>query len=458
MSLATSVILFAYFGLTGYPVVSALNTRRDLVRNVLIAPAVGLALAVYCSYVASRLGFPIVACARPIAALCVIMGAGLLVWRPPVVPFKHLIPYAPLAALAFVTAGWPLLIPGTAWLGSNNVDFTNYVLDAERLADSGYLQPSDPDVWQRQSDWATYFIIFAAVGARTGAELLLSATMTVIGKTAVETYMPLIVAMHVSVVTAAAGLINAPGRYARVAAAAALSLAAMLALGVVLQLLAQVLGLALLALACALCLTRFWRLGRRALRRWIALAAMVFAAFVLSYPEAVPFFAAAFVLHHVLDSQLRRHARALVVPVTAVAIVAGALIAPDLVGLAGYLINQFRFSTGILQHARLFPYFLVPSGLAALFGLVSYSPHDFFGLPGAVAVGVLLAVGCAAATVWQVWRREPPAAVVAVMMVLGWILFARNVGFGLFKLAMYAQPFLIPTVAVSVCRVVGVAK
>jgi hypothetical protein len=44
------------------------------------------------------------------------------------------------------------------------------------------------------------------------------------------------------------------------------------------------------------------------------------------------------------------------------------------------------------------------------------------------------------------------------MMLLASILFARNAGFGLFKLAMYMQPFLIPTLAAFACRVLGIAK
>src|SRR5262249_4858181 len=153
-------------------------------------------------------------------------------------------------------------------------------------------------------------------------------------------------------------------------------------------------------------------------------------------PEALPFFAIAFVIHHALNPQVRRHVGSLVLPVATVAVVTGALIAPDLIGLAGYLINQIQSATS-LNLARLFPYFLVPSGIPALFGLVPYVPPNNFGLPAAVAVGALMLVGCMAATVWQIRCREPAAAVVAVMMALASVLFARNIGFGLFKVAMY---------------------
>src|SRR5262249_28835813 len=147
-----------------------------------------------------------------------------------------------------------------AWLGSFNPDFANYVLGAERLIGEGYLHRPDPTVWQHQSDWSAYFIAFAAVGARYGAELLLAWTASVLGRGSIDVFMSLIVALHVALLAAAAGLVGAPYRRARLAAAALLAVSSMLGVGVMLGLLAQVAGLALLALAGNLWLTPFHRL------------------------------------------------------------------------------------------------------------------------------------------------------------------------------------------------------
>jgi hypothetical protein len=453
MPFATSVVLFVYFGLTGFAFVSALNTRRDLVRNALIAPAAGVALNVSGSYAASRLGVPAEAYAQSLAAAALALGAILLLLRPPVIPFRHVLPYVPIVALAFLAAGWPLLIPGAAWLGSSNPDFTNFVLDAERLARNGYLATADASTWERQSDWSAYFVGFAATGARTGAQLLLSFVMSLLNKTAVEAYMPLLLAAHASLVTAAAGLITVPHRYARLAAAGVLSVTAMLALGVVLQLLAQVIGLALLALACALCLTPFWRLEVRHLCRWVALAGLTLAACVISYPEAIPFLFLAFVVHHATAArEARRFAAAMALAVTAATAMAAVLLAPEVPGLARYLLNQAQQSTRTASLPRLFPYFLVPSGVPSLFGLIPYVPRGGFLVAGAVAGAAPLLLGCLAAMLWQLRSREPAAAVLAVMTGIAPVLFAKDAGFGLFKLAMYVQPFLIPTATLSLCR------
>src|SRR5260370_33564555 len=80
--------------------------------------------------------------------------------------------------------------------------------------------------------------------------------------------MPLLVALHVALIAATTALIGVPHRYARLLAAVLMSSPAILTLGVVLQLVAQVLGLILLALSCVLCLSPFYRLrtGRPRLR------------------------------------------------------------------------------------------------------------------------------------------------------------------------------------------------
>jgi hypothetical protein len=458
MAFVTALGLFAYFGLVGHPLVAVLHTRRDLVRNALLAPAAGAAVTIYAAYAASRLGLPLGLCARPLAG-AVLLGAGLAWWRrPPLLP-QRLWAYLAAMAVAFAAVGWPLLAPGTAWLGSFNPDFANYVLGAERLIGEGYLHRPDPGVWQRQSDWSAYFVAFAAVGARNGAELLLAWTASVLGRAAADVYMPLIVALHVALLAAAAALIGTPYRRARLAAAALLAVSSMLGIGVVLGLLAQVAGLALLALACNLWLSPFQRLEASALRRWVVLTGLVSAAFALTYPEAVPFLALALLVHNATaPSRLRARGLTAAKAASAAVLVAGALVTPELVGTVGYILRQATQSVGSMQHQELFPYFLLPSGLAALFGLIPYLPPDNILVSAAILLGGLLLGGTLAATLWQVRQREPAAAVATAMSLMVPVLFAHGAGFGLFKLAMYIQPFLIPTTVLALCRALRTAR
>jgi len=64
----------------------------------------------------------------------------------------------------------------------------------------------------------------------------------------------------------------------------------------------------------------------------------------------------------------------------------------------------------------------------------------------------------AIATAWMVYRREVCAVMVVLMAALGADLAIVNSGFGVFKLAMYAQPYLMTTAALSMCLLLRVAR
>lgn len=443
MAFALSLALFAYFWIVGYAAVAALHTQRDSVRNALIAPAVGVALTIYCIYLFSRLGLPVKTFAYPLTVVALALATITLLYLRPRLSGRSLRPYVLIALLAFGATGWPLLTGGFAWLGDLNPDMPNYVFDAHRLVDQAFVQQQDPEVWVQQSDWSAYYNVDAIV--RMGAQLLLAWTIVLTGKSGILIYMPLLVSLHVGLLAAATALIPRPRRYDRVTAALLLSCSAMLTLGVVLQLIAQVLGLLLLSLSCVLCLSPFYRLERNAFARFAALAGVVIAAFVLSYPEMLPFFGLAFLIHHgpgILEN--RRFLGRVLVGVVTIAVFALALIALEALRLTNYLYGQI--SSGVFNGLPdLFPYFLAPAGLAALWGLAPYTATGEAPMAAAIAVAAVLSVITIAAILWLVWRREPAAAVTLVMIVLAVPLIVVSSGFGVFKLAMYIQPFLLLT-------------
>src|SRR6185436_1533858 len=135
MAFALSIGLFVYFWVIGYAVVAALHTQRDLVRNALIAPAVGVVCTIYPVYLLSRLGFPVRSFAHILTAITTFVAVALLIWQRPLAPRRHLVPYLPILVFAFAAVGWPLLTSGFAWLGTINPDMTNYVLGAHRLVE-----------------------------------------------------------------------------------------------------------------------------------------------------------------------------------------------------------------------------------------------------------------------------------------------------------------------------------
>jgi hypothetical protein len=458
MAFLLSVALFIFFWVVGYVVVFVLYTRRDLVRSALLAPSVGVVATIYPIYVLSRLGFPVRTFAHALTGVTMILAImGWARWRP-LLPGRHLLPYIFLVVFAFGAVGWPLLTLGFGWFGEVNPDMTNYVLGAHRLVDQPFVRLPDPDVWLRQSDWAVYFLSFPAFGTRHATDLLLAWVIVLTGQHGAMVYMSLMVALHVALILAATALISTPHRVARILAAALMSAAAMISLGVVLQLLGQVLGLLLLSLSCVLFLGPFYRLGRNALARFALLASAVVAVFVLSYPELLPFLALAFIVYHGVGARdVRPFVGRGFLVLLAIGIVAIVLIVPDAGALLAFMSSQAQGSTERL-YSELFPYFLIPSGLAAFWGFNIYYAVGSALLPLGILCGAGLTIFALISAIWLAWRKEPAAAVTVVMGALGIVLFIENSGFGTFKLGMYVQPFLLTTTVLSACLLLRISR
>jgi len=458
MAFVLSVALFIYFWVVGYVVVFALSTRRDLVRNALMAPAVGVVATIYPIYVLSRVGLPVGTFAHALTGVAIILATLGWAWWRPLVPGRHLLPYVFIAMFAFATTGWPLLTIGFGWFGAVNPDMTNYVLDAHRFVDQPFVRLPDPHVWLSQSDWAGYYVVYPAFGVRSASDLLLAWVIALTGENGAMIYMSLMVALHVSLIFVATALISTPHRLARLLAATLMSSAAMITLGVVLQLLGQVLGLLLLTLGCVLYLSPFYRLGRNALIRFGVFASAVLAVFVLSYPEALPFLALAFVVYHCVGARdIRPFVARGILALFVVGIFAIVLMAPDAVAVLSFMFRQAQASTAIMRLTELFPFFLVPSGLASLWGLNPYYADGGILLPLGILCGLALTIFAAGSAIWLAWRQEPAAALIIVMVALGAVLFAQNAGFGTFKLAMYIQPFLLTTTVLSACLLLRIS-
>src|SRR5207302_10286596 len=101
-------------------------------------------------------------------------------------------------------------------------------------------------------------------------------------------------------------------------------------------------------------------------------------------------------------------------------------------------------------HAAIFATFVVPSGLASLWGfqqLDSLAAEPWRSASIDLRA-VVLGFGTVAAIVLS-WRRHPSALVALVMVLLGVLLAYERAAFGLLKLAMFVQPFMLATVTLA---------
>jgi hypothetical protein len=106
-------------------------------------------------------------------------------------------------------------------------------------------------------------------------------------------------------------------------------------------------------------------------------------------------------------------------------------------------------------NAVLFPYFLVPSGIAAFWGLMPIAgdiQEPFVSM--AIAGGLILFFWLGRYVLpKQIRHADSPVSMFLVMMAMSLLLFFRNNDFGLFKLAMFAQPFMAGVLAIELGRI-----
>ena len=451
---ALSIALFATWSVLGYAALAVLHSRRNTIQNALLAPAVGFATMVLPTVWLNRLGLPVSRFAPALVGALVVASGGLLLWRRPLFPWRRAAPFILALAAAWLLAGRPLLALGFDWLSYATADLTIHCLHALRVMRHGFFEPPDVDLLNHGLDYSLYSWFLDMAGRRPGSQMILAVTASVTGLSPLQVFMPVILAVHLVLIAAGGALVcRFPWRRsAALATAWLLAGSALTTFGAVYQRFAQVAGLGLLCALSAVVMGSGWTRPWPLACRIAGLAGLLGAALVFVYPEVLPFAAAPLVLKLGLDLTRHRLAPGRVV---GLGLLGGAFV---LVGLGTYtrdvpafLAEQLRTGAGAADlMTPLFPFYLVPSGLAQLWGFQSLS-----GLTGEpwLSVTILLGaglLGVAGAAAFRFgWRGEPVALVCGVMLTVGFGFFVIRAPFGLFKLAMFVQPFLLGTLALA---------
>ena len=455
-----TVVLFFFWLVVGSAVVAALSTRRSVLQGLLLAPAVGIAMTVLPIFLLNQLGLPVRTFGIPLTVVLLAASLGVLWSRRPLWSARRCLPllrvYLPYFAVfvaSILLTGWPMLRFGLDWVSYANDDMANYVLLAHRHLDHAYFDIPTNDALLQGTDYAQFYWIFVVIGERSGAQLILAWVISMTGWTGLQVYMPFILAMNAGLVSAAAALAYQSGR-AKLAAfmtAILLAMSSLNSLGALFQLSAQVGGVALLVSAATLLLRPIGPMSLVAAVRHGLLVAIVGSALLVFYPEVTPFLGLSFGLYVLVVLLRRRSTVSFRSASVALGVAAGVGLAvvnlyafTAINFLARQAVTATRPKTEVDIDQALFPYFLIPSGLANLWGFqpITYLTGEPW-LSMSVIVGALLLVAVTAAALVLAWRAQPAAIVTVVMLLLSAQLVRQGVGFGLFKLAMFAQPFLL---------------
>ncbi len=453
-----SIGLFLFWTALGYAVLACVGTRLLPVRNLLVAPAVGMVLNSVPLILLSMAGFPLARVALPVGAVLLVLT--IVLWwaaREPA-PAREYLPFLGVILAGLLVTGAPMLRFGFDWISFCNDDMANYVMGAQRLLDHAYFDVPTSSRLLGGYDYTEYLYFLHVPGMhRPGSEMLIAFVSRLAGISTTQAFMPVIVAMHLVLISGTAAMAYAgddPRRKAPALAAAGLvALSALTSLGTLYQLIAQVGGLCVLA-ACATLLMRpfdgEWTRGQ--IVRNGALLGLMVAGLAFIYPELAPFFAVGCALYFLLGLLTGRlHVGRLSLAALVAVPVAFVLLNRAVPTTIAYILRQN--GTGAIADdasVTLFPYFLMPTGLANLWGFQRVSSPMFEPFQSTViAAGLLMSVAMVLAAIRRTWQGSPAATLTVVMLGVGAYLFQTRSGFGLFKLAMFVQPFMLATVAAA---------
>jgi hypothetical protein len=434
------------------------------VRNALIAPVIGYAMIIVPALTLNRIGIPIGRFAAELVIANVLLAAVLVVrWRP-IVPWRQLWPFGLVLALGFVAYGRPLFDFGFDWLSYGNLDTTFYVLNTERMLRHGFFDlPVMPAFALNQDPTAMFYSLYTTYnGARQGLDLLLAVVLACTGLDGFQAYMPVTIC-YVLLALCGIGALLA-WRSSRIVlpllASGVSAVSASITLAAMHQLAPQLGGLATGSTTLALIATPWaLRLPGWPLLRYGLLCALALGAEAITYPETTPFVLPGLIAWFALVIWRDRSLLA------AAARFAGVTFAGLAVLLNAYLFTPVfvvLFVGSVVTtkpnvHTSAFPYYLIPSGMANFWGFsaIGGRSHEPFA-SAAIVVGALLFFYVLWASLRLAWREAMPAALVACVSYAAFaVLFVRRSDFGLFKVVMYMQPYVIAVLCVATYRIVG---
>jgi hypothetical protein len=455
-------LIFVALGFIGSGIVDRLGGDYTATRRWLLTPIAGLSLLTLLATVLNRIGFPAKNFGLPlIGALIVANVAYWWIRRPPRIDRRRAALWGAGLFTTLLLVGWPLIVGGFDWVSYGNVDMTTYLLGANHFYEHGYYQLPPLQELLREVDPSWDYSFYYSLGeVRSASQLVLALAMAVTWSPAVKSYMALILALHLVVLATAAAFMCSNRTREKLAFASLLIIgsSANLAVGTFNQLLPQDFGIAALAASAIVLLDR--PPAGSAFYRRAVLGGLFVATLLVAYPEMLPFLMAPFAIYAALSLFKRkielRHWLAFTGLIAAwVFVFANA----SLPGALHLLIWAFGASTSFTDVGALFPYYMTPFGLALGWGLapmqISDAGASSWQTQARIAVGGLVFLIAIFLTIRDALRLEPLAIVAAMMLILFIDLFFTKNAFGLFKLAMYAQPFVLGALTISIARMFG---
>jgi hypothetical protein len=456
LAFGISFLLFFIFALMGYSLAPKKIFEFDKSFGIFISPVIGLAFFIIFVFTFSRLGFPLKNIKLPFLIYFVaIVGIGIYrnySLQLSVGTFLKLF----LAPIGILFSAWPILKYSFSWISYVNDDMNNYVLGAIRFYNQGFF--SKPTLgFNAGSDYSQeYYYFHVLQGVRPGSEIYLSALSNLHNGNVLAIFMPAILTLQMILIFGTLALsrtlTNPSKRKTRFVYLFSIMLP-LLSLGFLYQLIGQVGGLALGVAILALSVNILREQNYTENKSVFFLLGIFMTAELIWYPELLPFIIFPLLIKTFFVKKKQRKA---------IWTGAGLILIFMIVLLNKYFFQALRFglsqiigaqksTTGVNANSQLFPFFLKPHGLPTLLGISplnrpSRDPWESLTIVASVAI---LGLAICLILKHRYYLELPVAVFLFIIMVFVFLIFSGN-GFGAFKIAMYAQPFLIITASIFI--------
>lgn len=440
--------------LIGLSLFAIMRTRSSFHLRLLLAPALGLAFNVVALFTLSRIGFPIKTVAIPLFLVGILLVGYFLLTQRMVLKRRAFIWFCFFTLVAVTPFASPLLKFGFEWLAFVNGDMSYYSLSSSRFLDYGYSElPVSGNIYDDRDHSLAYWYFQNEIGHRSGADLLLAQLVAVTGLTAHQVFMPLLIACNVCVAAGAGALALLGSRKWSSAlwAIALVALSPLLTLEVTMQLLAQAIGLVLLT---SLCVSYVRGMEASGTRAWAGVTILLFSSLAIAYSELVPFFGLFALVTEAtrwkkwMDAKMRKiYLRTLIILCIGVVLPLNSYLIDVVHFVMLSMGGSFKSAAMTIQAGglSLFPHFFVPSSGALLLGWMPLSGQANSLVVVLGLMGTLLFIW--AAVVASI-RGVPSAQMSIIMVVVAVSMYVGGNGFGLFKISMFIQPFMLATCVV----------
>jgi hypothetical protein len=456
IALITSLLIFTYLAVVGMATTEAVRFRCGLIRGWLIAPAVGLAVLTLSVMLLSQAGIPVQNFALSLTACLLVASTGVLWWRRPILPWRHVGPFWAVLLFALIYIGWQCFQYGFNWVGYGNGDALAYSQSASRLVDHGFFDtPKLGELLGRDYTQAAWFQ-FGPGMYRCGFDVILAWAAALTWMNPLAIYMPLMLCLAIVQVSALAALVMAASCLRRRALLASILLAMspLFGFSTIAQLGPQMGGFALFLGLCSLTLRSGPVVdpGWRCAIKHAFVIAVLGVSLAIFYPEALPFWGLSYLAFHIVVKATGHSNLHFTARVAALA-AACAVVLGRYNLLRGYFSAIWAISSSkkpISGQAVYtgFEVFKLPHGAAALFGLShnqTLAPTPWLTIQ--IVLGFLLFYLCVRGSLTDVTRRRPYAFILLTVLLAGIALFSAPNAFGLFKVGLYIQPVLMAALA-----------